>query len=238
MEYFGGMAVAFLTSMGITPVLIAILKNYANNKLKGEIKKDVEKDIEAFKGNINKDIEMLKIKEGRTNILTSRYVEVVTNQRILWLEKIREDVSGIVSLARIIIFNKELLSQFEQVTMINELVTKNKEFNVSDEYMKKLYEKQEAISKLMQLTSKLKLRLNPTDDKEMIILLSEIEDGLIKKISEKEMTQILDNIIKMSQEILKTEWEKVKKEVREGKEEKVILENDTINLVAVTKASE
>ncbi len=233
MDFYNNVLVALLSTIGGASILTWILKKYIIEKLKGEIRKNVEKDlerykgeiqkdVEEFRGNITRDIEVLKIIEGRTNILTSRYVEVVTNQRILWLEKIRDDISDIVSLARIISFNKKLLEQFYDVTIINEFIIKNKEFNISNEYMKKLYEKEEAISKLFKLTTKLKLRLNPTDDEEMIILLSKIEDGLINKISKEEMSKILDELVKLSQSILKVEWEKVKKEVKEGKEDKGI----------------
>lgn len=224
--------IIFLGRAGVATLLGGVLIYYLNEKLKGEITKDIEtikggitENIERLKGSINKDIEEFKSSENKANIVGSRYVEVVANQRILWLEKIREDVSQIVGLTRLIFFQDELINNYMNTKLMQVMLDKNyidangKDI-IFEEYKNKLYEKNTGISELLQVITKLKLRLNYKEDTTLLKLLGKIEEGIITKINQNDMKTNLSELVSLSQVLLKDEWEKVKSEVMAGKEEK------------------
>ncbi|MBI6875617.1 hypothetical protein [Clostridium aciditolerans] len=234
---------SYVGSTSLAGLLIVILNKYVNEKLKGEINKDIEKfkgsinkdnekfkgeinkDNEKFKGEINKDIEEFKIKEARANLISSRYVDVVTSERILWLEKIREDISKIVGLTRLIFSHDEIMTNYFNATLLQSFMkdkSNNDNSNIYfEEFKNKLDEKNQGISELLQVITKLKLRLNYDEDSNLIKLLGKIECGIISKINKEEMINYLNEVVNISHVILKKEWNKVKKEVMEGKEDKI-----------------
>ncbi|MCQ2012330.1 hypothetical protein [Clostridium butyricum] len=219
-------------AVGATGIIVFGIKQSIEKLLNEKVSKSIEKtkgqinkEIEEFKGTIQKDIEKLKIEEGRKDILTTRYVDVVTNQRIMWLDKIRDDISTIISIIKTINFNKECLKQYFETAKIAFIcggkpqISESK--NIFEEWMSKWYSLQEETSKLLKVSTRFKLRLNPISDKEIIDLVSEIELVVTSNISENdnerdELNKMLDELVNLSQKMLKDEWEKVKKEVVEG----------------------
>lgn len=160
----------------------------------------------------------------RKNIKTSKYIEVVTTERIKWLETIRTEISVLSSA----IIQTIIYYQAEIVNIENEHPTQETIDETNYEFQKHYFEsktdnafqktdlrkKDEIISRLFLL----KLRFNPNEDKEILKLI----DYFIKFYEEKykdsadlnKATENVEVLVKKIQSMLKTEWEKVKKESR------------------------
>ncbi len=117
------------------------------------------------------------------------FINTVTKQRIEWLEKIRQDVSKFCGLT--------------YTWSISRLEGKPEEYEV--------------IKELDQLRHVIKLRLNPDDTPDMKI------SALIDKIPEltheskiEDLKKAIRELIDETQQMLKNEWEKVKRESEEG----------------------
>ncbi|MFY7936219.1 MAG: hypothetical protein ACOVOQ_02475 [Flavobacterium sp.] len=160
----------------------------------------------------------------RRNIKTSKFIDVITTERIKWLTTIRNDVSEIVALiTNTLIFYEDNLKQRElenpsQQTMDGENYEYHKHY--FDCLTKNAF-KVNVQPELKDLTSKLtllKLRFNPKEDLKTLEILGyfikfyqtkyKTESDL--KTANEKIDQLLINI----QDMLKQEWEKVKKETK------------------------
>ena len=123
---------------------------------------------------------------------TSKYIDVITSQRILWLDKIRDDTADMIS----------SMKQFASEDIILE-----SENEKNDRFVVKDHEK-EIIKKINILI----LRLNLLENQKLILLLKDLESSLLVKKSD-DVLNITEDILIETQVILKNEWEKVKEEV-------------------------
>ncbi len=160
----------------------------------------------------------------RRNIKTSKFIDVITTERIKWLSTIRNEVSEVIALITdTLIFYEDEIKRIEldhptQETMDNE----NYEFqkHYFDSVTKNAFKKHDH-AELKDLTSKLtllKLRFNPKEDLKTLEIIDffidfykskyKTENDL--KIATEKTELLLTNI----QVMLKNEWEKVKKETK------------------------
>ena len=162
----------------------------------------------------------------RRNIKTSKFIEVVTTERIKWLSTIRNEVSEIVALITNTLTSYE--NEIERIELEHPteetMNDKNYEFQkyYFDSPTKSAF-KPNQLPELKDITSKLtllKLRFNPKEDLKTLELVDYFIDfyqtkykttGDLKVASEN-IDKLIDNIQKM----LKKEWEKVKKESKGG----------------------
>ncbi len=172
----------------------------------------------------------------RLNLKTTKYIDTITTERIKWIEKLRDDLSLLTSWITIynsnhqflnkLIQNYEELDNYEKETNPHEdepwpLIIKDMSDNKSKQNFVVNELKGVTRQKIIEKIYLLKLRLNPGDDTNVILLLDELleyftpsefdcnnYDMINKKIGE---------LISLSQQILKSEWDKVKKEAKKGK---------------------
>ena len=190
------------------------------------MKKEVDVYLENHKELIQKRLEMLKDSNTKENLESSRFVEVICRQRIEWLEKLRFDLSEVVSATRMLVGLNGRKGMFEGMafgTVMAKLTcnadtpkeTQEKVFNDWLDTQRELLINNTSILKSI---TNLKLRLNVDDDKILIKLLNDLQLQILKVPVESEIENILNGITSEFQQILKTEWKRVKQEVRDGKE--------------------
>ena len=126
----------------------------------------------------------------------THFVDTITGERIEWLEKLRVDISRFSGLTSF--WTKSLR-------------------NMNDEYSKNI------IKEIDILRVMIKLRLNPNGkyDKEIISLV-DIIPKLTNEADTVELNNKLDELTIASQKLLKEEWDRVKKESKEGKESRIL----------------
>jgi hypothetical protein len=129
---------------------------------------------------------------NRSLTIKTKFVDTITSERIEWLEKLRMD-----------------LSKFSGLTIFWAKSLRNVDTSESVEVLKEI-----DILRVM-----IKLRLNPegTYDKQIIELLDKIP-LLTDKTDLTEINNALDMLTKLSQKLLKEEWNRVKKESKKGRE--------------------
>lgn len=161
----------------------------------------------------------------RKNIKTSKYIGVITAERIKWLSTIRNEVSEIVSLITdtLIIYQDEIKNK-EIYNPINKNIYDDK-----DDYQKYYFDsittnafKKKGKIELKTLTNKLillKLRFNPKEDLQILEIIDFFLDFYqLKYKTEKDLETAFeksDLLINNIQSMLKIEWERVKKETKE-----------------------
>ncbi len=120
----------------------------------------------------------------------SSFINTVTKQRIEWLEKIRQDVSKFCGLTHTWVFS--------------DIKNKPEEFEV--------------LKELDQLRHVIKLRLNPNDipDRKISALINKIPD-MTHESQHEDLRKSLQELINVTQDMLKNEWDKVKLEAEKGK---------------------
>lgn len=158
----------------------------------------------------------------RRNLKTSKYIEVVTTERIKWLTTIRNDVSEIVSLImNTLIFYDNEIKKIEQEHP-TDLSRNDENYEYQKHYFDSLTQnafKKNELPDLKSVTSKLtllKLRFNPKEDLKTLELINYFTDFYQKKYKTtaeiNEAYKKINLLIKNIQTMLKSEWEKVKKE--------------------------
>lgn len=127
-----------------------------------------------------------------SNIRASRrtsYINTVTAQRVNWIEQLRQDVAS--------------FSGKTYTWCLSKLEGENGELDI--------------LKEIDRLRYVIRLRLNPSGkhDNEIERLMKEIPEltGISKK---EELKAKLDELTKTTQNLLKEEWEKVKKEAKSG----------------------
>lgn len=117
------------------------------------------------------------------------FINTVTSQRVLWLEQIRQDVAKFVGLT-----HHWTRCELEDIDAENEI-----------------------LREIDQLRYVIRLRLNPEDepDQKIADLVKQIPD-LTSDHKREELFQALDDLTSATQEMLKAEWEKVKRESKDG----------------------
>ena len=153
----------------------------------------------------------------------SKYVEIITGQRIRWIDVLRKDFSKILTLAI-------LLRRF------NDQADSAKEFEETDEfYNLEPEERLEAYKELQDIKTNKKmiikeatnrdtintielaiLKLNENDDKDLIEKLEILKTAFLIKDYKPISDDFVYRLRILIKKLLKNEWEKVKKEVRKG----------------------
>lgn len=130
----------------------------------------------------------------RVNRKTS-FINTVTNERIKWLDKLRENLSNFSA----------------QVYELGQTSTGPELGLGTPEYEEKLI-------KIRRIQIMLKLQLNPNDihDQTVTDLIDEIFD-LIERSDLDEIPDKMDSLVSATQSMLKAEWEKVKHESLKGR---------------------
>ena len=173
-------------------------------------------DIIAF---IALSISVLTILYTRKNLKTTKYIETITNQRIEWIEKLRNDFSKILTHVSSIKYCVDLIdydrhegnphnpNDFEEhIGFEDHVKEKQKELIAVERNNLEIYN-------LIELCI---LRINEKDDYEIIKILKKIQKNIISN-SYSGITEKLIGLLKINiRTLLKNEWEKVKDETIKG----------------------
>lgn len=120
----------------------------------------------------------------------------VSEFRQAWIDRVRGDVA-------------ELIGKCSQIghnwIIVQDDYRKNK--NVGNKFLK---DNVEVFRDVDLIISRIKLSLNPDDDKEMLTALEAIEDATTSPAKIKKLPDAVNNVEKLSHKIFKTEWERVK----------------------------
>jgi len=156
----------------------------------------------------------------------SKYIEIVTAERIKWIGVVRGDLAKLTNYvvnyqkARAIYAQKykdmnsyqnEMFDDSGHSSRHNRL--EQRQLEIDAEQSQKNIEESPQSNEIIELACLLKLRFNPLDDADIIAILN----SLIKYASElKPSTKDIDiqQLIDCSQAVLKREWDKVKKETK------------------------
>ena len=169
-------------------------------------------------------VSLLALFYARKNLKMQKYIDVVTAQRIKWIGELRADFSAILSYVYVSTFADELADHWE--------FCRDENFeDYDDEWY---YTLNDNIAKLRQTRSSVLtpknnaefirridlciLKLNRSDSKDFA-LLQELEKLKLVPFGDYEkgkLDKLLIKIRDMMGEILKDEWDRVKKEVRKG----------------------
>ncbi len=123
----------------------------------------------------------------------TRFINTVTNQRVLWIEQLRQDIATLISLA----------GGMAGDTTKAKSVAKDKETRLE----------------LHRLRRVITLRLNPDDPEDQKIqkLLPVIEHLALTADPSNIADKRLDELAERAQKLLKAEWDKVKLEAEQGR---------------------
>lgn len=184
----------------------------------------LQKEVKKFEQEFNGKLEQFKAKEIQLNLEVSQYLQIVTTQRIKWLELIREDLSSIISSSGTLYFHNNVIISAVQVC--TDSMTKGHsgtfsevfkgDSKAADLFFESMKSKETILGTLLGQIAKFKLRLNPNEDASLIKNLELLEQELLKETKREEIDKILKAITLQCQVMLKTEWEKVKSEVKYG----------------------
>ncbi len=158
----------------------------------------------------------------RKNLKTTKYIDVITTERIKWLSIIRKEVSELISLiTETLIFYENELDDIESQNPSDDYIN-DQNYKYQKHYFDSLTKNaliiNEKISfrELNTRLNLLKLRFNPNEDIQIISILdnfitfykSEYKTKQDLDKANSELKLLFSNIQKM----LKNEWEKVKSE--------------------------
>ncbi|MCX6318253.1 MAG: hypothetical protein NTW29_13245 [Bacteroidetes bacterium] len=147
---------------------------------------------------------------------STKYIDTITSERIKWNEKVRDEVSELNSIFLTIIKNTHIITELEDseektinpFTLIDISVAQNKLNKEIDSFSKT-----EILKKLITL----RLRFNPNEHQSILSCIYELTSFTLGQKQTKESIQkiweINNKLIEEAQIILKSEWEKIKKEV-------------------------
>ncbi|MEZ6934163.1 MULTISPECIES: hypothetical protein [Aeromonas] len=115
--------------------------------------------------------------------------------RQAWIDSLRDEIS-------------ELLSSLH---IMSEVVNTKREDNEDEkEIMRYLYDKHDEFVKINTLHIKIKLRLNTKEHKDILLMLTQLDEMQFATSSSGEVGNIMEKITTESQRILKKEWNRVK----------------------------
>lgn len=143
---------------------------------------------------------------ARKNLKTSQYIDVITSERIKWIGNVRDDITILVSSVIIHIRNAYRIDP-------DFIESQKEDYKKIDEGLKSILSKSEIVTKAILL----KLKLNPVEDGDIILLLDEIIllfTPIAYNIADSSGVDS-EKLISLCQAMLKREWEKVKDETRE-----------------------
>lgn len=132
---------------------------------------------------------------GLVSSRKARFINTVTNQRIQWIELLRQDIAKFVGLAGLMIFDLAKTAKYPVATSADNQI------------------------ELHRLHRVILLRLNPDGpaDCEIADLLPKIQKAAFTHDAAQFGDQPLEKLTELAQRMLKTEWEKVKREAENGR---------------------
>ena len=141
-------------------------------------------------------LSLLSLYVGLVANKKTRFINTVTNQRVLWIEQLRQDFAKFVGLAGNMVFDQSK----------GRVVAKSPEHRLE----------------LHRLRRVITLRLNPKDaeDQEIQTLLPQIQTAAFDNDLTLPQAR-LDDLTSLAQALLKREWDKVKLEAENGRLDKV-----------------
>ncbi len=158
----------------------------------------------------------------RRNIKTTKFIDVVTTERIKWLSIIRNEISELVStiMETLAAYEKEIERIEHEHPTEETMMDANYEFQMYyfDSTTESAFQENE-LPKHKDLLSRLillKLRFNPNEDKKTLELIDFFLDFYASKYKSKNDLKLasekINKLLNEIQAMLKKEWEKVKKE--------------------------
>lgn len=167
---------------------------------------------------------MITIYYTRRNLTTTKYIDTITSERIKWLDIIRNEVINIVTNIHFTlkiysddIQDRESEIRSYEVDIEVQMEAQTRYFDTTTSSALGQRKEIWSQSHFIKYLSLFKLRLNPEEDRSII----EIIDYFIKFYAESEYKSAkeipearekIDSLITQTQELLKQEWEKIKRE--------------------------
>ncbi|RZT93580.1 hypothetical protein EV201_2753 [Ancylomarina subtilis] len=151
---------------------------------KGDIRKEIETQLESHKGDIQKDLENLKDSYIKENLESTRFVEVICRQRIVWSDQLRDDITEIVSKTQLFVeISEKHLQSFgieafaKTIEMFQEeKFSANEAGNVINSSIDNAKSSLPIKIEVIGAITRLKLKLNPIQDYSVILLLESIRN--------------------------------------------------------------
>ncbi len=170
-------------------------------------------------------ISLLALFYARNNIKMQKYIDVVTVERIKWIGELRSDFSAILSYVYLSAYVEEVADkwQFYFDECIEDFYDDEGYYSVQDN-IKRLRQAKtsestpENYAEFIRRIDLCILKLNPSDSRDEK-LVEELEKFKLVPFGDYEkgkLDKLLIKIRDMMTEILKIEWERVKKEVQKG----------------------
>lgn len=170
-------------------------------------------------------ISLLALFYARNNIKMQKYIDVVTAQRIKWIGELRADFSAILSYVYLSTYVEDVADKwqanFDECS--EEFYGDDEGFYSVQDNIKRLRHAKtsestpENYAEFIRRIDLCILKLNPSDSRDEK-LIEELENFKLLPYDHQPGTlnELLIKIRDMMGEILKSEWERVKKEVRKG----------------------
>lgn len=169
-------------------------------------------------------VSLLALFYARKNLKMQKYIDVVTAQRIKWIGELRADFSAILSYVYLSTYVEVVADKWQ-----NNFEENIEDFFGDDEWyysvkdnIKRLYDAKtkstpENYAEFIRRIDLCILKLNPSDSRDEE-LIEELEKFKLIPYDYQPGTlnELLIKIRDMMGEILKSEWERVKKEVQKG----------------------
>ncbi len=154
---------------------------------------------------------------ARKNIKTIKFIETITNQRIIWIDNLRNDFSKIL-------VHANTLMQFEYIRYMQRNYNGADDPVERDAYNSFLTQKKSEYEKcrlnsyeIVNLIELAILKLNDTDDIELIKQLEQLETIYYYQKYNDLTKEFIKDLRMHIKQILKSEWEKVKMETIRGR---------------------
>lgn len=163
----------------------------------------------------------------RKNLKTSQYINVITSERIKWIQDVRNEFSILLSSVILYLLNSDKIINEPNLEITPELVdavgeeeienmifdfkSKKSVSDVIQPEFKNALSKREIVEKSILL----KMKLNPKEDVEIIYILNDIIN-IFSNVSFDVSSQNIkyEYLVEKCQDMFKREWEKVKDETR------------------------
>lgn len=166
----------------------------------------------------------------RKNLKTTKFIETITAERIRWIQIVRNDLTELVSSVLIHLKNtdylKNLTFEQERREYSNYVVSREPDSFTDDELeeyadqkmnisnSKKAFSESLTRFGIVKKATLLKLRFNPEDDIDIINYLNLIIENFADYSKPtKDININIKEFTEKSQQVLKKEWDKVKREV-------------------------
>ena len=152
-------------------------------------------------------------KKEITSKQTTTYKELITAERIRWLNDIREEMCGLLSTARELAFN------YIEATILQEKINRIGECNFAKEIEENNDKYRILIGQLKRNATKIILCVNPNEDSEFIDQVRLFSEKICNMTRDTNQTKggfepIIEDMEKACQKVLKDGWRQTKDEAK------------------------